>query len=376
MNISRKLIVVRFGALLLALAPGLGLAQTTRPGSTAPVPAVPSAPAESTPLPLPLLVYPQATSRAAGGGEVGESYGAAYGGGGFGSTTSYRSSSAKETVPPILLQFDSADPVASQHLEEDLTIMSHILDQALERGLGEDTPPSKMGVPLTYTSGSRSSRALYLAGVGPVFMIKVNMALMAAPPAPEKASHNPVDNEWESARREVIDNGGKNTLTIATAAPDSRFDAEQVEALQQTLLGALKNASNIRGLKPDDFVTIAVFGQPMPVSIVTIETRGTQNSATDHLANGQKVAARGNKSSRKSSTGTLISAPNLPPVAQRGTVLTMRAKIADVHEFAQGKSDAEAFAKKVTTTTYAGAGYGITSLNSWLQSGRAANQVR
>ena len=46
----------------------------------------------------------------------------------------------------------------------------------------------------------------------------------------------------------------------------------------------------------------------------------------------------------------------------------MRVKKADVDAFAKGDINYDAFEKKVELNTYLGSGYGVTSLNSWIQS--------
>jgi hypothetical protein len=61
--------------------------------------------------------------------------------------------------------------------------------------------------------------------------------------------------------------------------------------------------------------------------------------------------------------------------AQKGTVLTLRVKKSDIDSFSAGKLSLEEFTKKVAMTAYAGNGYGITSVNSWIQSGRNALPV-
>ncbi|MFO1501222.1 MAG: hypothetical protein U1G07_23010 [Verrucomicrobiota bacterium] len=369
----KTILVVTSAAALLALA--MQSAAQNQPAKKPGHPA--TAPAVSTVEPAtpdaPPGVAPASAWRTAGlpadrdqfGG-----YGGGYGNGFGGNAVNFRPAAARDAVPPILVQFASADPAVAQQLEEDLTVMSHIIDQALERGLGEDTPPSKMGVPLIYTSGSRSARAMYIGGDGPLFMIKVNMPLMAAPAPTEKPTASAVDTEWESARREVLDSGDKTlTLTVSAPAADLQFDGEQVEALQRTLVGALKNAANIRGLQPEEHVSIAVFGQPMPVQLVNVDIRDGQEQNGN---NGQSATKSSSSSRSKAKTRSVNSRAILNPVSQRGTVLTMRVKVKDIAEFAQGKIQPDAFAARVTTTTYAGAGYGITSVNSWLQSGRAA----
>jgi hypothetical protein len=67
---------------------------------------------------------------------------------------------------------------------------------------------------------------------------------------------------------------------------------------------------------------------------------------------------------RRSTSGVIIDSTS---DAAPGTVLTIRATKADVDAFAKGKLDFEAFRKKAEVHAYPGAGYGLTSLNSWVK---------
>ena len=58
--------------------------------------------------------------------------------------------------------------------------------------------------------------------------------------------------------------------------------------------------------------------------------------------------------------------------SHQGTVLTLRVKDSDVSAFASDKMNFEDFSKKVTVNQYAGTGYGLTSVNSWILNGRTA----
>jgi hypothetical protein len=81
-----------------------------------------------------------------GGSRAVEGMAPAFPGASLGQISS-RSGAAREGVPPVLVEFSSTDPTARTALmdmEEDLAVMSRILDQALERGLGEEAPPSKI----------------------------------------------------------------------------------------------------------------------------------------------------------------------------------------------------------------------------------------
>lgn len=55
---------------------------------------------------------------------------------------------------------------------------------------------------------------------------------------------------------------------------------------------------------------------------------------------------------------------------QKGTVITIRVKKSEIDSFAQGKVSLDDFTKQVSIAAYPGSGYGITSVNSWIQSGR------
>src|SRR5688500_2147619 len=54
---------------------------------------------------------------------------------------SSRSSSSSDSVPPVVIQFGTKEPAAIAKMEEDLAIMTHVIDRALDR-VGEDEPPS------------------------------------------------------------------------------------------------------------------------------------------------------------------------------------------------------------------------------------------
>ena len=227
------------------------------------------------------------------------------------------SSSSRELVPPVVIQFS---PGASNSLElkvEDLTVMTRLFEKALDGGLGEEEPTVKVGVRMLLTGSGRSVRAMYVEGLGPLFMIKVNFPLVA--PANEEPLPRPAArSEWDKARAEVkgIDLGQDDAWTVSGSSR-AEYNQELVEALTQTLLAALKQATHIRELKPDEFIAVSVFGP------------ATRSGA--------------------------------------GTVLTLRAKKSDVDAFAKGDVDLPAFRRQTSLSTYEGPGHDLTSLNSWIQ---------
>jgi hypothetical protein len=266
-------------------------------------------------------------------------YGAVVGqiGSSFGGST--RSSS--DSVPPVVIQFGSKDANAVGAMEEDLAIMTHIVDRALDR-MGEDDPERKLGVPIYYTSGGRSVRALYLEGFGPLFMVKVNFPVHGASTTEAKTVEKPDDSEWEDARRRVY--GASQDTAWVGSSSGVPYEAARVDALKKNLVHALKNASNMKGVKADEFVNVTVFGSP---STAIPESDWPANNTSNRFEKRNPAAA--------------------VRTALQGTVLTLRAKKSDVDAAAKGSLDDDAFGKKVAVTTYTGNGYGLTSVNSWIR---------
>jgi hypothetical protein len=271
----------------------------------------------------------------------------------------------RDAVPPVVVEFTERDPAVLQQLDEDLSVMGHLIDQALEKGLGEEAPPSKMGVPLIYTGGSRSARAIYLEGFGALFMIKVNLPLLGPPEPPPQNTSKPANSEWESARQEVLGMEERGLPIVgASEASDTPFDRDEVEALKRILIGAMKNAANIRHLQPDDYVSVAVFGQPVPPFTV--------DSGDDSPASKR----RSGSSSKQTKPSRAVTAnPYLynSPAGMKGTVLTLRVKVSDTRAFAEDKLSFAEFEKRVSTHGYAAGGHGVVSVNSWIQSGRSSS---
>lgn len=263
------------------------------------------------------------------------------------STASYYGvrSSRGDSIPPVMVRFSSPDAKTSATLEEDLFVMARVISRTLERA-EVDKMTYKMNVPMLLTGSGRSVRPMYIEGSGPLFMIKVNFPVMRPAKTEENVSNPETsESEWTEARHEVF--GEPETGVEESPGRNSNFNEEQVELLKKELIGALKNAANIRGLKPDESVNIAVFGHANSVRVAKVTP-----AATDSPGRSYSVNAVG-----------YVSVSG----AGKGSVLTLHAKKSDIDAFASGKLDSEAFKAKVTTTTYAGSGAGTTSINSWIQ---------
>jgi hypothetical protein len=358
--------------------------------------------------------------------------GSGYGGGGAGAMsgvpyTYFSTGSSGSAVPPLILRFSEADPSANAAMEEDLNVMTRLIEKAFERTVGDYAPDVKMGIEMLFSSASRSVRALYVEGFGACWMIKVNFPVFAAATPEAKPARPTTDSEWDRTKRELYGGRAEDKLL---GQPATKFEPEQVEALTKVLLQGLKNATHIRKLKADEYLAISVFGQPQFAG----RTRGRMAgevmgdaATTDARVHDQMKAAqaqldalhqnlsakelavktqqqkreqfkdkqlsaelqetvrhemeqvrrkqedikreveqvqRNLEQTRRSTSGVIIDSTS---DAAPGTVLTIRATKADVDAFAKGKLDFEAFRKKAEVHAYPGAGYGLTSLNSWVK---------
>src|SRR6185436_16893178 len=137
--------------------------------------------------------------------------------------------------------------------------------------------------------------------------------------------------------------------------------------LKTLLVRTLKNASNIRHLKPDEAVSISVFGSPSS-TVRTTRNKSADAPGANNFGNSPKPSKRTTSSAygqvRFSSEAVVVTQSGSS--SGQGTVMTVRAKKADIDAFAKGDLDQEAFAKKVTFNTYLRAGYDVTSVNSWV----------
>src|SRR5439155_13451882 len=156
---------------------------------------------------------------------------------------------------------------------------------------------------------------------GAVFVIKVNFPLL--PPTKSEDEHaKRSDTDWELAKQEVY-----GRAVAGSNEPAAEYDQDQVDELKKELLHALKNAVNIRNLKPEEYVSVTVFGSPnTPVKV----TKPRKKKA-DKLEPNDAVT--------KDVERMIQNQLNPPRTSRPGTVLTMRAKASDISSFADGKMD-------------------------------------
>jgi hypothetical protein len=227
------------------------------------------------------------------------------------------------------------DAKAQAGLEEDLAVMSHILDKAVQQKLGSDHRwKTAMGINVLFAPGSSSFRSLYLEDYGALFTLHVGFPLLP-PPAEEQTGKEktPVDSAWDEAKQELY--GHHPQPRAGATSTLEPYSQEKVDGLKEVLLEALKNASHIRDLKPEEYVALCVFGGASATPALT-------------KASSSEVMVIGDDPTMNS----FLVGPGASP--RRGTVLTLRAKKADVDSFARGELTPDQFRKRVGMASYVG----------------------
>jgi hypothetical protein len=228
---------------------------------------------------------------------------------------------------PLLIRTAEPEPKAQASLEEDLSVMAHILDKAIEELPGGQRHAVKaMGIDVFAWSSSSPIRSLYLDNYGAVFFLSVGFPLIA-PPEKHEEEKSAGDSAWEDARQELYGQRGQG---VGAGEPGEEYSQEKVDKLKDGMVAALKNATNIRGLKPTEFVTICISG-------------GTS---------GGVGRARMVKTNPRGTLGGNLEFLDQPGIAGRRTVLTIRASKADVDSYASGKLSREEFQQHAQITAY------------------------
>ena len=237
--------------------------------------------------------------------------------------------SRRGSTQPLVVRTAEVDAATQTNLQEDLAVMGRILTKTL----GKDGGDSAMGIVLSALPAVRRPQSVYLEGYGVLFFLNVKFPLVAPAAKTEEVEVKIEDPTWEQTRRELY--GQKNTnvrfFNINAGGEGAvEYDAEQVQDLKKDLTEALRNATNIRSLKPDDLVTVVVTGNRGAVKarVKTAKSTGGKAAKNDVMI-----------------VDTQVSAP-------RETVLTLKAKKVDIDAMAKGTIDLAEFTKRVSTAAY------------------------
>jgi hypothetical protein len=251
----------------------------------------------------------------------------------------YNSLAANTRAAPAVLVIPGREMASEiyDRIVEDLSVMSRIIEKSLHapsEGLYDSLVttglytkggrygqslllPSDGAVPPILRSSGGRPKSMYVGGYGAVFSLRVNFPLVPPPETPKAANAaEPTDPVWAAAQRELAEPESiARSRRAGPAGPP--YKAEAVEELRNTLTADLKHAANIRDLEPDSWLLILVQGS-------TAVPEQPQSLSDDQA-----------------------SYPTAPAAA--GTLLTLRAKKADIDQFAKGQLDETQFCQRVQT---------------------------
>jgi hypothetical protein len=260
-----------------------------------------------------------------------------------------------------IIRFSEMGAEAHAGLAEDLNVMAYLIERDVQRSFGAHGTAYRLGVPILFHGGARGGRsveATYLEGFGARFALSVNFPLVA--PAETKAEpEKPAKTtDWETAKRELYGRtkvgGGDIDVEMvvvggSTGSAPVEYSEERLEALKRALFEVLKNASNIRQLKDEEFVAVTVTGRassgaPAAAKFLNV-TRSGQTTTTQYVdpaGDNYTVAA---------------------PGTDQATMLSIRVKKSDIDAWAAGRLKPDDFAKKASVHTYrSGRSPGVTSV--------------
>lgn len=226
---------------------------------------------------------------------------------------------------------------------EDMNIMSRIFDKELRETNMILRGGFSRRIRDVFTWDSQGVEGIYLDGYGVLFLMKVDFPLLPPAEAPEKEeAQEDVDLVWEETRREIYEPEDVRRARRRRSKSDrseEKYDADKVKELKRILIKELKHATNIRALKPNEWVILTLTGSRQSgggiASTVGMMTR--QILVTDKDQKTMKIYEE-------------------PLSGKMGfssrTVLTIRVKKSDTDAFANGEVDFDQYRQRVQIFAY------------------------
>lgn len=236
---------------------------------------------------------------------------------------------------PLVVATSQKGASEAPNLQEDLTVMSRILTKGLEQEFGRGGHESAMGIVLSALPGARRPQSLYLEGYGAVFLLNVNFPLVAPPAKEEEKAEKSDNSTWEKTKQELY--GPKPGIVRlfdgSQTGEAAQFNTDQVDRLKKEILESLKNATNIRDLKTDESITVAVSGP----------RAGSSTARVRHIYRKSANSGRADVGYAPSPAGRSVG---------RESTLSIRVKKSDVDGLAKGALSDEEFAKRAQVAAY------------------------
>jgi len=227
--------------------------------------------------------------------------------------------------PVLVVPGREVEPQSFDPLVEDLSIMSRIIQKSLSDGyplLADMSAMNSLLINLTGQSpGSgprlffpvtRRPKPMYIGGYGALFFLQVDFPLLPPREQLEQAAAERADPVWAETRRSLFE---PQTVILPDDAPPAEpYDEGKVQMLKDKLKTVMRHAANIRALEPNEWLVIVVQG--------TAPEAGAQAPA----------------------------AANAPPGVSTTcgrTLLTLRARKADIDQYARDQLDPAQFEQRL-----------------------------
>jgi hypothetical protein len=165
---------------------------------------------------------------------------------------------------PLMIRSSRADAKAMEQLSEDLTVMTRLLEKAVVEHGGGLHPRKAAGIDIVTLNGGmpNAGGAMYVDDYGVIFTLSVNMPLKAEPKVEEVEPKEPKRHgAWEETRSELYGGQRRRVLRWQPSAW-RQFDQAEVDAFKTALIETLREATNIRHLRPTDMIAVVVRGMP------------------------------------------------------------------------------------------------------------------
>ena len=183
---------------------------------------------------------------------------------GFGSTGWSRTGSTGAVLVIPAAEIKAEEIIA---VTEDMNVMARIFEKNLQQA---HIATARGGLFLSddYVFGTLLGRgrgamqSMYLQGYGALFLMKVDFPLSPPPQVEqekETKQEEDTDPVWTEMKQEMFE-PEESRRHRTDRSEQKKYDAEKVENLKATLVKALKHASNIRSLKPDESVVLTITG--------------------------------------------------------------------------------------------------------------------
>jgi hypothetical protein len=251
------------------------------------------------------------------------------------------------------------DAAAVAEIREDMAIMSRILEKAVRpeasiraRYVVSQYQYGASGADLTTlpitATGVPSEQAVFLEGFGALFVIGVDFPLVERAGAEKQQAEEPNPSVWEQTRRELYGQGGTSGggltpwspgtggsgfggTTPGQTPPRRDYDEKRVTDLRNAIVEAFRHAAYLRHLKPPEVVVLAVVEDP---------ALGGSAWVSSYYG---AVAAFTRSQANAAGTDMGVSPQ---------TVLTVRARKADIDAFAKGEMPVDNFRKTLLELAY------------------------